>query len=324
MIKIGIIGIGGMGTVHARNYAQLTGCRVAAVCDPSPAAKEAADQLGAAWYPDVDAMLDTPGLDVADVCTPTFLHKAHVTAALRRGLHVICEKPLALHYEDAKEMFALAREKKVQLFVWQVLQFSPATKVLRELVQSGEYGRVLDAAFLRLSACPRWVKGGWLFDKEKSGLLPFDLHIHDLDLLVSLFGAPDAMRFTSAGRDGLDYQEHYRFSYEFGKTTVSAEAAWYNGDIPFTATWRVYFEEAVAVFDGVAVTVYSFGSEPRSFNLEEKIKIETGINLPPTGMFYEELGSFLGVIRETPQALPAREEEILTVIRILETINQSV
>ena len=41
-------------------------------------------------------------------------------------------------------------------------------------------------------------------------------------------------------------------------------------------------------------------------------------------MFYEELGSFLGVIRETPQALPAREEEILTVIRILETINQSV
>ncbi len=269
-------------------------------------------------------MLNTAKPDVADICTPTFLHKTHVTAALRHGLHVICEKPLALHYEDAKEMFSLAREKQVQLFVGQVLQFAPATKVLRELVQSGEYGRVLDASFLRLSACPRWVKGGWLFDKEKSGLLPFDLHIHDLDLLVSLFGAPDSTRFTSAGRDGLSYREHYRFSYEFGETTVSAEAAWYNGDIPFTATWRVYLEEAVAIFDGVTVTVYSFGKEPRVFDLEEKIKIETGINLPPTGMFYEELQSFLKVIEETPQAPPAREEEILAVIRILEGINQSV
>lgn len=324
MIKIGIIGIGGMGTVHARNYAQLAGCKVAAICDPSPAAEEAARQFGAVWYRDVEEMLTQADLDVADVCTPTFLHKTHATAALRRGLHVICEKPLALHYEDAKAMFDLAREKQVQLFVGQVLQFAPATKVLRKLVQSGEYGRVLDASFLRLSACPRWVKGGWLFDKEKSGLLPFDLHIHDLDLLVSLFGAPDAMRFTSAGRDGLSYREHYRFSYEFGGTTVSAEAAWYNGDLPFTAIWRVYFEEAVAVFDGAALTVYAFDREPRTFDLEEKLKIETGINLPPTGMFYEELGSFLKVIEESPQAPPAREEEILTVIRILEGINQSV
>lgn len=324
MIRIGIIGIGGMGTVHASNYAQLAdrGYRLAAVCDPSPSAEEAARRFGAEWYSDVEEMLTKAELDVVDVCTPTFLHKTHVMAGLQRGFHVICEKPLALHYEDAREMFALAKEKGVQLFVGQVLQFAPATKVLRQLVQSGEYGRVLDASFLRLSACPRWIKGGWLFDKEKSGLLPFDLHIHDLDLMVSLFGAPDRMSFTSAGRDGLSYREHYRFFYEFGETTVCAEAAWYNGDLPFTATWRVYFEEAVVVFDGNALTAYAFDKEPRTFDIEEPIRIPTGINLAPTGTFYEELGSFLHVIETTPHAAPAREEEILTVIRILEEINQ--
>ena len=128
--------------------------------------------------------------------------------------------------------------------------------MLRELVQSGEYGRMLDAQFLRLSACPRWSKSGWLFRREQSGHIPFDLHIHDLDLILSLWGEPESVSCTSTGREGLDYREHYRFSYVFpGGATVSAEAAWYNADIPFTATWRVYFESAVAVFDGEKVTV---------------------------------------------------------------------
>ena len=319
-VRIGVVGAGGMGTVHCSNYAHLKDCTVAAICDTAPSAKQRAEEVGAELFADLGEMLQKASLDVVDVCTPTFLHKQHVTAALKAGKHVICEKPLALKSADAQEMFRLAREMQVQLFVGQVLQFAPPTKVLRELVQSGEYGKLLDAQFLRLSACPRWVKNGWLFDKEKSGHIPYDLHIHDLDLLVSLLGAPDEYAYTSAGRADIGYKEHYRFSYRFGGATVSAEAAWYNADIPFTATWRAYFEEAVVVNDGETVTAYQFDVPPRVFDTEEKLKIPTGINVPPTGMFYEELGSFLKVIRETPKVPPAREEEILTVVRILESI----
>ena len=144
--------------------------------------------------------------------------------------------------------------------------------MLRELVHSGEYGRMLDAQFLRLSACPRWSKSGWLFRREQSGHIPFDLHIHDLDLILSLWGEPESVSCTSTGREGLDYREHYRFSYVFpGGATVSAEAAWYNADIPFTATWRVYFESAVAVFDGEKVTVYAFDREQRVISTEEML-----------------------------------------------------
>ncbi len=320
LIKIGIVGVGGMGTVHLNNYAELPDCKVVAVCDPTEQAAKTAEEHHLRHYRDLEEMLKDPEVELCDVCTPTFLHKTHVTAALRAGRHVICEKPLALSLADAKEMFSLAKEMGVRLFVGQVLQFSPPARVLHELVESGRFGKMLDAQFLRLSACPRWVKNGWLFDKTKSGHLPFDLHIHDLDLIVSLWGRPDSFSYTAVGREGLGYNEHYRFSYRFGDSTVSAEAAWYNADIPFTATWRVYFEEAVVLFDGTTLTAYRFDHEPETFDIEEKRLIPTGINLPPTGMFYEELGSFLREIERDPHAAPAREEELLTVIGILEQV----
>lgn len=321
MIKIGIVGAGGMGTVHMENYNRLPDCKVTAICDLSPLASAVAVQTGAQLFSELDELLRSADVDVVDICTPTFLHKQHVTAALDAGKHVICEKPLALAKADAQEMFRLAKEKQVQLFVGQVLQFSPPAKVLRELVKSGEYGKVLDAQFLRLSACPRWAKNGWMFDKSKSGHLPYDLHIHDLDLMVSLFGLPDSYTYTATGRADAAYREHYRFSYRFGDTTVCAEAAWYNADIPFTATWRVYFENAVVIYDGESVVAYQFDQTPRVFDISEALKIPTGINLPPTGMFYDELGAFLEVIRKTPTAPPAREKELLAVIGILEEIS---
>lgn len=268
----------------------------------------------------MEELLAEADVDVVDVCTPTFLHPAAVTAALEAGKHVICEKPLALTRADAQAMYDLAQAQGVQLLVGHVLQYAPVTKVLRRLVQEGTYGKLLDGQFLRLSACPRWVKGGWLFDKDKSGHIPFDLHIHDLDLLISLLGKPEDYSFTCAGRPGLDYKEHYRFSYRFGETTISAEAAWYNADIPFTATWRVCFEEAVVICDEHGVTAYQFDHPPKSFDISEPLLIPTGINLPPTGMFYEELGDFLNIIRTAPRGPSPRREEILTLIGILEEI----
>lgn len=127
------------------------------------------------------------------------------------------------------------------------------------------------------------------------------------------------MSCTSTGREGLDYREHYRFSYVFpGGATVSAEAAWYNADIPFTATWRVYFESAVAVFDGEKVTVYAFDREPRVISTEEKLKIPTGINVPPTGMFHAELSDFLRELRGGEHGLSPTEAEIVRACGILE------
>jgi predicted dehydrogenase len=267
-------------------------------------------------------MAQAERVDVMDICSPTFLHKQHVMESLNLGMHVITEKPIALHKKDAIEMYDLAAQKGKLLFVAQALQFTKETELLHSLVESGEYGKPLDAFFERLTGCPRWVQNGWLFDKSKSGLLPFDLHIHDLDAIVSLFGRPESFNYTSCGNTDKSFKEHYRFLYRFKELNVAAEAAWFNADFPFTSRWRVYFENAVVVNDGTRVTAYQFDKPPRVFDTEDEIKIPTGINLPPTGMFYRELTHFLDCIEKQIPSERVSREQILTVVELLEEITK--
>jgi predicted dehydrogenase len=319
LLTVGLAGFGGIGRVPFSNYGHIADSKVIAVCEPSPEGRKAAEEKGVPCYDSLKAMIAQAKPDVVDVCTPTFLHHGMVMEALGNGINVICEKPLALSSKDAREMYALAEKQGVQLLVGHVLQFYPASKILHEIVRDRRYGKALDAVFLRLSACPRWAKEGWLLDKGKSGLLPFDLHIHDLDLMISLFGKPESFQIASGGREGLAYEEYYRVLYRYPQLNVCCEAAWYNAGIPFTASWRVYFEKAVLVCEGGKLTAFSFDEAPKEFDIEEKIKIPTGINLPPTGVFYEELKFFLDRISSGAKE-QYRKDEIISLIEILEHI----
>ena len=78
----------------------------------------------------------------------------------------------------------------------------------------------------------------------------------------------------------MDSPELYRWEYRCGGVNVMAEAGWLNASIPFTAVWRVYFENAMVIYDGNTVTAYPHGSEPVVFDTEEAVKIPTGINVP--------------------------------------------
>ena len=318
-MTIGLVGFGGIGRVHFSNYEHINGCKVVAACDSSPNSREAAEKSGVPCYRELREMLQAANPDVVDVCVPTFMHYPIVMEALRGGKHVICEKPLALKSAHAGEMYALAEQQGLQLLVGHVLQFYPASKILHEIVRDGRFGKPLDAVFLRLSACPRWASDGWLLDKARSGLLPFDLHIHDLDLMVSLFGKPESYETFSGGRESAAYKEYYRILYRYPNLNVCCEAAWYNADLPFTASWRVYFEKAVFICENGKLFSYSFDSPPREFDIEEKLKIPTGINLPPTGVFYEELSFFLERIKSGEKA-QYRKDEIIGVLTILENI----
>ena len=323
MIKVAIVGTGGMGTVHYNNYAAIDGCEVTALVGITDQSVECSQSWGVPLYESITTMAQAVEVDVVDVCSPTFLHKQHVLEGLNLGVHVITEKPVALHKADAIEMFDLAASRGKLLFVAQVLQFTKEIEVLRELIRSGVYGKPLDAHFERLSACPRWVQNGWLFDKAKSGLLPFDLHIHDLDAIVSLFGKPQSFSYTSCGNADKTYKEHYRFLYRYPQMIVAAEAAWFNADFPFTARWRVYFENAVVVNDGIHVTAFQFDQSPKVFDTEDEIKIPTGINLPPTGMFYRELSHFMDCIRKDVPSERVSREQVLTVVELLEEITKA-
>jgi len=324
MVKIGLAGTGGMGQVHYANYQKIKDCTVVAICDVTDKAKELSKEWGVPLYATITEMVKAEDIDIVDICTPTFLHYKMALESLSLGKDTICEKPIALHYAQAKEMLDEARKQNCHLYIAHVLQFTKEVGYLREAIQSGEYGKPLDAVFERLSACPQWVQGGWLFDREKSGLLPYDLHIHDLDVIISLFGTPDSYTATSCGGKDKPYQEQYRFRYNFGETHVCAEAAWFNAPIPWTARWRVYFENGMMINDHNGLIGYQFGKEPKVYDCKDEVMVSTGINVPPCGWYYNELVHFLDCHRKGIDTPYVTAEQLLTVQKLLEEISDEV
>jgi len=321
MINICLVGLGGMGTVHWNNYKYIEDCKVVASVGCSENDRKNAGEWGIPLFSDIEQMLDAVHVDVVDICTPTFMHYEQAMKSLSRGVHTFIEKPISLHKDQAVSLYDTAEKNSAILFVGQAVRFTKEYNILKELVASEKYGKTLDASFERLSAVPRWAVGGWMFDKDKSGHLPFDLHIHDLDLIISIFGTPAGYSYTSAGNKAKEYKEQYRFTYKYDDFNISAEAAWFNADIPFTARWRVYFENAVVINNGTNVIAYQFDHESFIFDTTEKRKITTGINVPPTAMYLNELNHFITCIREKKYSGIIQKDEIFAVLEILESVS---
>lgn len=322
-MDIGIVGLGGMGRVYWRVFERIDGARVTAVVSSSISETEAAKR-GAQAFRSIKELLQGARPELCCVCTPSYLHFEHIYELLEAGVPVISEKPLAMSAAQAETLFALAQKNGVRLYTAQVVRFAFPTKILRALVCGGKYGRVLDASFSRLSAKPIWSAGNWVFDKKVSGFVPYELHLHDLDLIVSLFGLPKEARMIGLGSNEHGYQEHCGFMYKYDGFMVRAEASWFDEDIPFTVEWRVCFERAVAECRGETVTLYARGKAPEVFTPPDRgLAQSTGINVPATDMYHDELVHFLDCAKRGADSDIVVSGEVIEVIRILEDMTQN-
>lgn len=319
MVKIGIVGLGGMATVHYSNYKYIEECEVAAVVGSTAKDSEKAREWKVPEYHSISEMLSEQEIDVVDICTPTFLHDTFIKEALLYHKNVIVEKPMVLLSGQAEELFRMAESVRKHIYVGQVTRFAKDNEILQRLVRLKPYGKVKDVYFARLSKVPAWSAGNWMLDKEKSGQLVFDLHIHDLDTIIHLFGKPDSYYYETVSNAEKDYQECYRLYYKYRDFGVCAETAWYHADFPFSAVWRIYFENAVVVSDGASVTAYPFEEEPVHFDISEK-KIPTGINVPPTEMYLSELQHFIECASKDIDSDRVPKEQIIGVLDILDEI----
>lgn len=306
LVRVALAGSGEMGMTHFRAYQRLSGVRVVGALASSRRGRARWKELGVPVFDSLEELVEGAAPDVVDLCTPTDLHPAQAIRALELGCHVIVEKPCALTADLARAMFAAARRQNRLLLVAQVVQFSGNGLLLRRLLEELPYGPARDALFQRLGPRPGWSREGWFFHKERSGLVPFDLHIHDLDLAVSLFGPAVPRSFTSAGDDSLSL---CRMEYRCGEVSVGAEAGWLHASLPFSARWRVCFRDALVVFDGTTATAYPNGGPPQT------------LHLPPVPDPYAaELEHFLACIRaETPSPL-VPEERVISVLESLEAL----
>jgi predicted dehydrogenase len=147
MLKVGVIGMGGIGNQHADCYVSSAHAQVVAVCDmDQERADKAAARLGVKAYYDMDKMLEAEGLDIADVSTAGVEngshHHAPTMAALEAGCHVMCEKPISNNITEAREMVASAAEKGLCFGVNLNHRFTPAAFKAKEWAEEGRLGEV--------------------------------------------------------------------------------------------------------------------------------------------------------------------------------------
>lgn len=145
------------------------------------------------WYTDADRMLEAEKPDVVSICVPNKFHKEYTLKALVHGANVLCEKPLAVTYRDACEMFDLAKEKGKLLMACQSMRFTPDRLAAKKYIDTQDIGDVYYAEFSRIRrrGIPYW---GTFHMKDISlGGAMCDIGVHMIDAVVWLMGCPDVV-----------------------------------------------------------------------------------------------------------------------------------
>ena len=268
MLKGGLIGFGGIARAHRKGYLNLEKlgkASLVAACDINPDAFQrkikinidegsvkAAEHIH--FYTDVDEMLRGESLDFIDICVPSFLHSKITVDMLRRGYPVLCEKPMALTSRDCDEMIRASEESGKALMIGQCLRFHPAYNFVKDAIDGNRFGKLVSAFFSRISAPPVWGWENWFMTPERSGGCITDLHIHDVDMIRYLFGEPETVSCHASTSVCLHDTVHTAFGY--GSVPVTAIGDWALSGIPFSASYRISFEQATVVYEQDTVTVY--------------------------------------------------------------------
>jgi predicted dehydrogenase len=240
MKRIALVGVGFMGKTHLGIWSKLPGAKLEALCDIRKEVMEASgadaggniktaaaavDLSAVRRYTDFGRMLEEGGFDIVDICLPTYLHAEYSIKALEKGFHVFCEKPLALTAAEADGIVRTVRKTGNLMSVGQCLRYWPAYTETKRLLDSGKYGRVRYAEFARFSNPPTWGWDGWLLDSKRSGNAALDMHVHDVDMVLHLFGAPQSVRSAGdAEKDGG--LSHIATLYSYPDKVVSSTGGW--------------------------------------------------------------------------------------------------
>ena len=206
-LRIGLIGCGFMGKMHASVYKLLPNADLVACLDlKADRAKAFGDQFAVDFFTDFDQMVNDKKIDVIDICLPTFLHKEFTLRAAAAAKDVVCEKPMAMSLSEADAMIEACRKANVKLFIAHCIRFWPEYALLKQMVSDGRYGKLVSLNLTRLGEFPSWSSENWLADESKSGGGVLDMHIHDTDYALYLLGQPEkVVSFGNVDSRGPSY-----------------------------------------------------------------------------------------------------------------------
>jgi predicted dehydrogenase len=170
-LRVGVIGVGVMGSNHARVLSDMAGVELVAVADPDRKQRElVAGTLGCGAVADAGALLRA-GVDAAIIAAPTHLHHEIAQQCIDQGVHVLVEKPIASTIEESRAIVAAARRAGVTLMVGHVERFNPAVQSIKRAIKDQD---ILSIAITRVGPFPPRM--------SNVGVV-IDLGVHDIDLI---------------------------------------------------------------------------------------------------------------------------------------------
>lgn len=184
-----IIGCGRIGRRHAEQIIKVG--TLVAVCDVIyENAAELSEKYGANLYLTIDELLENePGVQVISICTPNGLHATHSIKSLQAKKHVLCEKPLCIHLEDAKKMLHAAQDADRQLFVVKQNRYNPPVAAVKKLLADDRLGKILSFQVNCFWNRPNsYYSETWKGTKKMDGGSLYTQFSHFIDLMYWLLG----------------------------------------------------------------------------------------------------------------------------------------
>ena len=311
MHAIAILGAGMMGNVHAKAHRAIDQRNSLWIVDPVESRVKAISEKHGATVASFEEVLGNGGIDIVDICTPTFTHREFAVRALEAGKHVFCEKPIALNIEDARAMNEAAKKSGRKFMVGHVVRFFSQYTKVGELAAAGDVGKIIMARLYRGGSFPSHGIDNWFADTNKSGGVFVDLSIHDFDFLRKLLGPVKTVEARSVALSSERKQD----SFDHGMAILRFESG-----------ALAHIEGSWAEPAGMPVnfgTFYEFvgtkGMITNSYERETTLRLQTSIDGKPKysqenpayfDPYTEELKSFILSIEEDREVSVNGQEAI--------------
>ncbi|MBO7746529.1 Gfo/Idh/MocA family oxidoreductase [Paenibacillus sp. MWE-103] len=193
-VRIGIIGAGNIGSVHASQFSQLRdACEITAITDLYvPLAEQRAAEFGIPGVPESpEALIQSPNVDAVIIGVPNQYHAELAVRAIEAGKHVLLEKPMGINAAAAKQILKASQASDKVVMIGHQMRWESVPMQIKEQIDRGELGRIYTAktGWFRRKGIPGW--GTWFTRMDQSGGGPLiDIGVHMLDLALYLMGNP--------------------------------------------------------------------------------------------------------------------------------------
>ncbi|MFX0075170.1 MAG: Gfo/Idh/MocA family protein [Candidatus Hermodarchaeota archaeon] len=226
ILKVGLIGAGGFGTIHAIGFSRNPNCKLVAIASRTEDhARDLAKKFNIPnFYPGNNGweqMIENEQLDIVSICTPNYLHAPISLKAIEKDRHILCEKPIAISREELSQIESKLIGKDLVFFTSFQKRYKQIFKLIKSVLDEEVLGRItlVRYYFSHYGPYKSWKaisEERWFFDSKKAGGgVLLDLGVHCIDILQSLLGDYDHVDGATFSTDCIDMEDEDNCSVLF-------------------------------------------------------------------------------------------------------------